>query len=164
MKRMHVIVAGSRTVSDYDYVARCLNNILCDAERYEPDDQIVIISGTAKGADSLGAKWANLNPQIGLIEMPAQWDKYGKSAGYRRNQDMATIASHVIVFWDGKSKGAKHMIDIAKKRGLPTRVLPASQDQATRDMESQQKLELEHAAAADDAERLGDTAQQMELV
>jgi len=121
MKRMHVIVAGSRTVVDYAYVAKCLDNILGD----EPDVQITIISGTAKGADSMGAKWANLTNGITLVEMPAQWDRYGKSAGYRRNQDMANIASHVIVFWDGKSRGAKHMIDIAKKQDLPCRVLPA---------------------------------------
>jgi hypothetical protein len=152
MKRMHVIVAGSRTVDDYDYVARSLNNVLGD----EPDVQIVIISGTAKGADSMGAKWANLTAGISLVEMPAQWDKYGKAAGYRRNQDMATIASHVIVFWDGKSRGAKHMIDIAKKLELPCRVLPAHDPELQ--ARAEQALQDEAATAADD-----EVSQQMEL-
>ena len=52
-----------------------------------------------------------------------QWDKYGKKAGYLRNVEMAENANALIAFWDGKSKGTKHMIDIATERNLPIRVI-----------------------------------------
>ena len=50
--------------------------------------------------------------------MPADWNKYGKSAGYKRNEEMANIADAALVIWDGESRGSKHMIDIAKKQKL----------------------------------------------
>ena len=53
--------------------------------------------------------------------LPDEWDKYGKSAGYRRNVQMAEYADSCVVFWDGKSRGTKHMIDIAEKRNLNLR-------------------------------------------
>lgn len=56
-------------------------------------------------------------------QYPADWDTYGKSAGYRRNEDMAKIADACIVFWDGESRGSKHMIDIAEREGLPLRIV-----------------------------------------
>ena len=54
---------------------------------------------------------------------PAQWDKYGKRAGYRRNEQMAEVADGLIAFWDGQSKGTKHMIDIMTEKNLPTKVV-----------------------------------------
>ena len=54
---------------------------------------------------------------------PADWDKYGKSAGYKRNQEMAEVADAVICFWDGNSKGTKHMVDIAKEKKLMCKVI-----------------------------------------
>jgi hypothetical protein len=54
---------------------------------------------------------------------PAQWKKLGKQAGYRRNEQMAEVADALIAFWDGESKGTKHMIDIMNNKGLPTKVV-----------------------------------------
>ena len=54
---------------------------------------------------------------------PADWDKYGKAAGYKRNGEMARNADALIAFWDGKSRGTKHMIDLAKKYDLQARVV-----------------------------------------
>ena len=64
-----------------------------------------------------------------LSRFPADWDKYGKSAGYRRNVEMAKFAIEdqnkglLIAFWDGKSRGTKWMIDIAKRYGLDVEVV-----------------------------------------
>lgn len=71
-----------------------------------------VISGTAPGADTMGEKWAE-SRNIPVIKMPANWDLYGKSAGYKRNVEMAKIANYVVVFWDGISNGTRHMINIA---------------------------------------------------
>lgn len=76
-----------------------------------------VISGTAKGVDTLGEYWAKEN-NIPIWRFPADWDQYGKRAGYLRNQQMADVADALIAIWDGESKGTKHMIDIAVRAGL----------------------------------------------
>lgn len=55
--------------------------------------------------------------------MPADWNKYGKSAGYKRNEQMAIYADACLAFWDGKSKGTKHMIGLAKRHNLRLKVV-----------------------------------------
>lgn len=76
-----------------------------------------VISGTAKGVDQLGETWAYDNNK-NLITMPADWDAYGKMAGYKRNIAMAATADALIVLWDGRSNETKHMINIAKNKDL----------------------------------------------
>ncbi|MEA1980842.1 MAG: hypothetical protein U9N54_07710, partial [candidate division Zixibacteria bacterium] len=70
-----------------------------------------------KGVDKLGEEYAEQN-YIPLLKFPANWNKYGKRAGYVRNEEMANNADALIAIWDGKSKGTNHMINIAKKKGL----------------------------------------------
>ena len=57
-----------------------------------------------------------------ITQFPADWNKQGKAARYKRNEQMANYANALIAFWDGKSKGTKHMIKLAKSRGLKTNV------------------------------------------
>jgi hypothetical protein len=77
----------------------------------------VVISGTAPGADKLGEQWAKDN-SIPVERYPADWNRYGLSAGYRRNEQMVDNAEALVALWDGKSRGTRHMIDIARKKGL----------------------------------------------
>ena len=79
---------------------------------------IKIISGMAKGADSLAISYADEH-KLTKILFPANWKAYPRIAGLLRNRDMLNIATHLIAFWDGKSSGTKHMIDIAKEKGIP---------------------------------------------
>lgn len=60
---------------------------------------------------------------MGLTIFKADWDKHGKAAGFKRNTEMAKYADALIAFWDGKSKGTKHMIDTAKSHNLKVRVI-----------------------------------------
>jgi hypothetical protein len=79
-----------------------------------------VVSGKARGADTWGEYWAKQN-KIPVKAFPAEWDKYDKSAGYRRNGDMALYAKPngaLIALWDGESRGTKHMIDLATAAGL----------------------------------------------
>jgi hypothetical protein len=118
MIELRVIIAGGRDFNDYNLLERNVNDIL---KIY--DNKIRIISGTAKGADQLGEKFAKDN-HYELSRFPANWDLYGKSAGYRRNAEMAKFAVEngnigiLIAFWNGKSRGTKHMIDLAKRYNL----------------------------------------------
>jgi len=113
---MRVIIAGGRFFDDYDLLKKKVDSILKECTN------IVIVSGMAKGADTLALNYAK-EKGYNTIEMPANWDKYGKSAGYRRNEDMARISDACIVFWDGKSKGTGHMINIAKNYNLQLRII-----------------------------------------
>ena len=114
-----IIIAGGRDFMDYNLLKEKSNKIL---QEKKVTHKIVIISGCARGADTLGLRYASENT-FDVEEYPADWDKYGKKAGYMRNVEMAENANALIAFWDGKSKGTKHMIDIATERNLPTRVI-----------------------------------------
>lgn len=70
---------------------------------------IKIISGMANGADSLAIRYADEH-KLTKILFPANWKAYPRIAGFLRNNDMLSIATHLIAFWDGKSSGTKHMI------------------------------------------------------
>lgn len=113
---MRVIIAGGRDFNDYD-----LLKIKCD-RILQNQDEVIIISGGAKGADSLGERYAK-DKGYTIDLFPAKWDEYGKKAGPIRNEEMANNADSLIAFWDGNSKGTKHMIDTATNKGLSVRVI-----------------------------------------
>lgn len=114
-----VIIAGSRGFSNYKLLKDTCNNALREKKKTH---NVIIISGHAKGADALGEKYAN-DEGLGLEIFPADWKKFGKSAGFRRNEQMAEFADGLIAFWDGESHGTKHMIDIANEKGIKTKVI-----------------------------------------
>ncbi|MEG3880505.1 DUF2493 domain-containing protein [Microcoleus sp. herbarium7] len=115
---LKVIIAGSRDFNDYQLLKQNLGKIL---QRYTID-QIEIVSGGARGADRLGERYAKERGMI-LKIIPADWNEHGKSAGFKRNAEMATYATHCIAFWDGRSSGTKHMIDLARQYNLELRVI-----------------------------------------
>lgn len=119
IETFNVIIAGGRDFNDYELLkSKCL--LLLKNKMEQCDVQVVC--GCARGADTLGKQFAE---ELGLkvLEYPADWDKYGKRAGYIRNEEMAKISNALIAFWDGESRGTKHMIDLAKEYGLPTRII-----------------------------------------
>ena len=113
---MKVIIAGSRNFNDYNLLKTSCDNLLTQFTNIE------IVSGTARGADKLGERYAR-EKGYDIKEFPANWDKHGKSAGYIRNDEMAQYADMLIAFWDGTSKGTKHMIDLANKRSLKVEIV-----------------------------------------
>jgi len=116
----HVIIAGSRSFADQARADAALDKILSTL------DAPIIISGAAKGADTLGeehamSRWGNRT--VPFMRYPAEWDRYLKPAGMIRNQQMSRASSHLVVFWDGQSRGTKSMIDMATQDGLRVRVV-----------------------------------------
>jgi len=111
-----VIIAGGRKFDDYTLLKSKCDHYLLKQET------VIIVSGKAKGADTLGEQYAQ-ECDFDIKEFPADWNKYGKRAGYLRNQEMANYADGLIAFWNGESKGTKHMIDIAKKGGLKVKIV-----------------------------------------
>jgi len=107
---MRLATVGGRDFDNYSLV-----KYWCDAFRYN----LHIISGGAKGADSLGKKYAS-ERFLPYSEYPAEWSKYGKSAGFLRNQTIVDNCDMVLAFWDGKSRGTADTISKAKKGKKPT--------------------------------------------
>lgn len=106
---MKVIIAGGRTITDYSLVLSAL-----------AESQFIlteIVSGMAPGVDTLAIQYAQEN-NLPLKEFHANWNLYGRSAGPRRNRQMAEYADALIAIWDGESRGTKNMIEEATKRGL----------------------------------------------
>ena len=106
-----VIVAGSRTFTDQSRLDEILTNL--DIEFGIE----TIVCGEAKGADLMGKAWGVSNRKL-IHSFPAQWDRYGRGAGFKRNIEMSRNADMLVAFWDNKSKGTKHMIDTALAEDL----------------------------------------------
>jgi hypothetical protein len=114
---MRTIIAGTRTLEDYSLVAKAM--LEAKAKGIVPT---VVLSGTARGIDQLGEKWAEEHG-VPIERYPAPWDKYGKAAGTIRNTQMAEKANAVVLIWDGKSSGTKDMRNQALSRGLKVHTL-----------------------------------------
>jgi hypothetical protein len=111
-----VIIAGGRNFDDFNKLCQVCEEFLQD------QNDIEIVSGAYKGADLLGERYA-AERHHPIKQFPANWCRYGKSAGHKRNIEMAAYADALIAFWDGKSKGTKHMIELATLIGLKVKVV-----------------------------------------
>ncbi len=110
---MRTIIAGSRDCTDMRELKRAMAG--CG---WIPT---AVISGGARGADRLGEAWAE-RQGIPVERHPADWGQFGRSAGHRRNAEMAACAEALVALWDGKSPGTEGMIGLARKRGLRVHV------------------------------------------
>lgn len=116
---MRVLVCGGRdyglTTEQRNKIYRVLNSLLA-----RPD--LEIISGMAKGVDSVAADWAVVH-MVKLHEFPANWDKYGKSAGYIRNKQMLDEGEpHLVIAFPG-GKGTAMMVDLARKANIAAEII-----------------------------------------
>lgn len=109
-----VIVAGGRDFVDQ---VRCDQVLKCSF----PNEDIIVISGCANGADRCGESTAEYYGWD-VIKFPAEWDKYGNAAGHLRNKEMAENGTHLIAFWDGESRGTLNMIETATNLDLVVEV------------------------------------------
>lgn len=118
-KIFKVIIAGGRDFNDYKLLEdKCLKILSNKLKTHK----VEIVSGGARGADRLGEQFA-INHDLQLYCYPADWDKYGKSAGYVRNNIMAEYSHALIAFWDGKSKGTEHVVKVMKKQNKLVRII-----------------------------------------
>ncbi len=118
MKR--VIVCGNCSFRDYGAVKSVLDEML-------PQEDVMIVSGHAVGADRLGERWAEEN-EIPFAVFPACWKKYGKKAGPIRNSQMIAFAREatpmVIAFWDQVSSGTGDTVKKARACGCEVVIIP----------------------------------------
>ena len=114
-----VIIAGCRNFDDYALLKERCNDYLC--EKMETHN-VIIVSGHASGADALGERFAEEHGLQCEIH-PADWGKYGRSAGPIRNAEMAEVSDALIAFWDGQNPGTRSMIELARKKDLQVSVV-----------------------------------------
>jgi hypothetical protein len=112
---MKLMVCGSRNVTNKEKIFKTLDDLSIEKITY-------LIHGCARGVDSIAGEWANKRG-IPILEYPAQWEKYGKIAGFKRNTDMIKECDICVAFWDGQSKGTLDSIDKAKKFGKPVEIV-----------------------------------------
>jgi len=120
MDRIRCAVVGSRTNPPNTDL---LVNKWLDFIYSKYGNKLVIVSGGAKGIDSMAADWAYQNPDVELQEFIPDWNKYGRSAGFKRNSTIWANADFGIAFWDGTSRGTQHSFDIAKRHGKPLTIV-----------------------------------------
>jgi len=116
---MKTIIAGSREITDLSIIERAVKE-----SQFEITS---VTSGGCRGVDRVGEQWASKN-KIPVEVITANWDTFGKAAGYIRNEEMAQRSEALIAIWkidkDGNgSKGTRNMISIAKRHGLKVYVL-----------------------------------------
>lgn len=114
---MKLIIAGSRTFTDYQYLKKHLDLFLSQV-----DEDIEIVSGACRGVDKLGELYAREYGYPVKLFTP-DWKKHKLVAGPKRNIQMAEYATHCVCFWDGESKGTLHMINTAKRYDLKLRIV-----------------------------------------
>lgn len=102
-----VAIIGSRSINDLSLLEKIWKDLQM------PYIDISIISGGAKGADTNGEEFANKYNMPIIIYKP-DWNRFGKSAGFRRNIDIIKNCDICIAIWDGKSQGTKHSMDLCK--------------------------------------------------
>lgn len=110
--RQSTIVAGSREISEQE-TALHLDDFGLSGE---------IVSGMARGVDLGAYHWAKTRG-VAVVEAPALWEKYGRSAGMMRNQWMSWYAGRLLALWDGESRGTHNMIQTAQRDGLDVQVV-----------------------------------------
>ncbi len=116
-----IIVAGSRGFDDYEYFSIVITELLKNKK-----GSVVFYSGMCPtGADALIVRFCKDNKKL-YWPYPADWDRFGKGAGFIRNDLMATTATELVAFHDGVSPGTTHMIKKAKERSLRLKVIDIS--------------------------------------
>ena len=119
MKEFRVAIVGSRGFTDYSRLCTSVDHML--SHKIAQGYKIVILDGGAIGADRLGRLYA-IERGFEVCTHKADWDRYGKSAGYRRNETMSNDADAVIAFWDQQSRGTAHMIRYTQSKNKPVQV------------------------------------------
>lgn len=117
---MRVLVTGSRDWRDAQAIARALIDAEDRLGGYP--DSMTLVHGGARGADSIAADVAGQGGWE-IEAHPADWDLYGKSAGFRRNAEMVRLGADIcLAFIRANSRGASHTAALAKAAGIPTRI------------------------------------------
>ena len=114
-----ITIGGCRDFEDFEFFKTHLDTIIAQLNL---DSDIIILSGHCRGTDFLAERYA-VDNGFSLELFPAKWQQYGRSAGVIRNREMVLQSDLVIVFWDGKSKGTKNLINNTVELSKPLQII-----------------------------------------
>lgn len=114
-KPLKIVIAGSRDLTDFETV----KHWIVIGYRMLPGYMTELVSGTADGVDKIGEQWAGGDDEVTITRFPADWKKYGKSAGPRRNRQMAKYADAAVVLINNRSNGSMNMFNEMYTLGKP---------------------------------------------
>ena len=120
MKEFKLIIAGGRDFTDSKKMHGAIDLLVNHGELKEY--AVSIVTGMARGADMLGREFA-LAFNVKRYEFPADWNQYGKRAGFIRNKQMGDFAAGLLAFWDGESRGTKQMIEYMQSLKKPVHIV-----------------------------------------
>ena len=112
---MKLLIVGSRTIESFDL------------SPYIDAKTDFIITGGAKGVDALAEHYADSH-RLSKMVMRPKYEKYGKAAPLKRNEEMVDLADRILVVWDGKSKGTQSTVRYAKKKNKDIRIVTYEQN------------------------------------
>ena len=126
MEEIRLIIAGSRDFTNYELLKKETDKVIGSLRERYPKETLNVVSGTARGADLLGERYAKEHG-YSVMRFPAKWGLYGKQAGNVRNREMLDYAKEqigvLLSFWDGYSRGTRNMIEIAQDAKIEVHVI-----------------------------------------
>lgn len=117
--KFYLSVIGSRSITDRDFVFKNIKIVIKNIKKYyhKSDNNIVIVSGGAKGVDTFGEEFADKFGNEKIIIKP-DWNKFGKSAGFKRNYNIVRISNFVLAFVKNNSNGTLNSLSHANKLNI----------------------------------------------
>lgn len=100
---MKTIIAGCRDIFDMAIVEEAISCWIFPITE--------VVCGKAPGIDTVGETWAKAH-KIPVKDFPADWNRFGRAAGPKRNAQMAEYSEALIAIWDQKSHGTRNIINI----------------------------------------------------
>ena len=107
---MKLLIAGSRSITSFDLAS------------HVPEGAALVITGGAKGVDALAEEFAR-ERGIPTLTVKPVYERYGRAAPIRRDEEMVDMADAVLVIWDGVSRGSRHTAEYARRKGKPVTVV-----------------------------------------
>ena len=111
---LRILITGSRDWTDRDTLYQAL------AQHAEP--YATVVSGACPtGADRMAEEWGEIQPDITVERHPADWERFGRSAGPKRNREMVNLGADIcLAFIKNNSRGASMTADLAERADIPT--------------------------------------------
>lgn len=112
-------IVGTRTYTNWSSFCDHMNKV----NLYFPFPPTAIISGGARGTDTLAERYAKTVLNIPIQIILPDWKTHGRAAGPIRNKEIVKRSDHVIAFWDGTSRGTKSTINLCKASNTPITII-----------------------------------------
>jgi len=121
-----IVISGSRVYNDYNFFSMTVRSYL-EREEFEGKTVCFVTGEAYEGPDDMIITLCD-ELELPFYGRPANWQKYGNSAGHVRNAEMADLGTHLLAFHAENSDGTAGMIKVSRKKGLKVERLIVDSD------------------------------------